>query len=190
MKCKYEGTGIWDGRCIGTKEVDPCPGYDKCKQYKPNYTTNADRIRAMSDEELVDVLREFAIKPMQGSFLNWLQQPAERRMIMGLDVSVIRRKDLICPKCGEVVDTVSMEEVDSGGRVWYPFLEEVGYYVSYDKRTEENDWYGKDMKLTKQQADKLYKFVKKNRPLYSDEIMELVASAQLEGQDVIINADW
>ena len=109
---------------------------------------------------------------------------------MGLSVYVIRVKDLICPKCGEVVDTISMEEVDSGGRIWYPFLEEVRYYVPYDKRTEENDWYGKDMKLTKQQADKLYKFVKKNRPLYSDEIMELVASAQLEGQDVVINADW
>ena len=52
VKCKYEGTGIWDGRCTGTKEVDTCHGYDKCKQYKPNYTTNADRIRAMSDEEL------------------------------------------------------------------------------------------------------------------------------------------
>ena len=39
--------------------------------------TNADRIRAMSDEELADVLREFATKPMQGSFLKWLQQPAE-----------------------------------------------------------------------------------------------------------------
>ena len=39
--------------------------------------TNADRIRAMSDEELSDVLREFATKPMQGSFLKWLQQPAE-----------------------------------------------------------------------------------------------------------------
>ena len=52
VKCKYEGTGIWNGRCTGTKEVDPCPGYDKCKQYKPNYTTNADRIRAMSDGEL------------------------------------------------------------------------------------------------------------------------------------------
>ena len=77
IKCKYEGTGIWNGRCIGTKEVDPCPGYDKCKQYKPNYMTIADRIRAMSDEELADVLREFATKPMQGSFLEWLQQPAE-----------------------------------------------------------------------------------------------------------------
>lgn len=51
-KCKYEGTGVWDGRCVGTKEVDPCPGYDKCKQYKPNYTINADHIRSMNDEEL------------------------------------------------------------------------------------------------------------------------------------------
>ena len=39
--------------------------------------TNAQKIRAMSDEELADVLREFATKPMQGSFLEWLQQPAE-----------------------------------------------------------------------------------------------------------------
>ena len=39
--------------------------------------TNADRIRAMSDEELADVLRGFATKPMQGSFLKWLQQPAK-----------------------------------------------------------------------------------------------------------------
>ena len=48
--------------------------------WKCNYIpvpTNADRIRAMSDEELADVLREFATKPMQGSFLEWLQQPAE-----------------------------------------------------------------------------------------------------------------
>ena len=77
VKCKYEGTGIWNGRCVGTKEVDPCQGYDKCKQYKPNYTTNADRIRSMSDEELANVLREFATKPMQGSFLKWLKQTAE-----------------------------------------------------------------------------------------------------------------
>ena len=60
VKCKYEGTGIWNGRCTGTKEVDPCPGYDKCKEYKPNYTTNADRIRAMSDEELAVFLDGFS----------------------------------------------------------------------------------------------------------------------------------
>ena len=103
-KCKYEGTGIWDGRCTGTKEVDHCPGYDKCKQYKPNYTTNADRIRAMSDEELAQEMIFFCPtdtvfkgtetyeKPhytgLDGCYystseelaaanLEWLQQPAE-----------------------------------------------------------------------------------------------------------------
>ena len=109
---------------------------------------------------------------------------------MGLDVSVIRRKDLVCPKCGEVVSTISVDDVDSGGRVWYPFLEAIGYYVPYDQRTEENDWYGKDMKLTEEQTSKLYEFAKKNDPLCSDEIMALIALARMEGQDVIINADW
>ena len=56
IKCKYEGTGIWNGRCVGTKEVDRCPGYDKCKEYKPDYMTNADRIRSMDDEELAEHL--------------------------------------------------------------------------------------------------------------------------------------
>ena len=89
VKCKYEGTGILDGRCIGTKEVDPCPGYDKCKQYKPNYTTNADRIRAMSDEELVEFIKNIKFRAAfckavknNDAFeelcsAEWLQQPAE-----------------------------------------------------------------------------------------------------------------
>ena len=91
VKCEYEGTGVWDGRCIGTKEVDPCPGYDKCKQYKPNYTTNADRIRAMSDEELCEFLGEYKFCDIceegcdnctyngdcDKRLLNWLQQPVE-----------------------------------------------------------------------------------------------------------------
>ena len=87
MKCKYEGTGIWDGRCIGTKEVDPCPGYDKCKQYKPNYTTNADRIRGLTDEELAKEFIRHVCPPMERRhcpdmpcyecWLNWLQQPVE-----------------------------------------------------------------------------------------------------------------
>ena len=83
VKCKYEGTGIWNGRCTGTKEVDPCPGYDKCKQYKPNYTTNADRIRAMSDEELAAwAINEapkigFRYTSSEAGLLEWLKQPAE-----------------------------------------------------------------------------------------------------------------
>lgn len=91
IKCKYEGTGIWNGRCTGTNEVDPCPGYDKCKQYKPNYTTNADRIRAMSDEELAEMLwktgrnyRAVCADPVvdyneyRDHLISWLKQPMER----------------------------------------------------------------------------------------------------------------
>ena len=74
VKCKYEGTGIWNGRCVGTKEVDPCPGYDKCKEYKPDYMTNADRFCAMSNEEQQSFVRGFwEIE----DFADWLQQPAE-----------------------------------------------------------------------------------------------------------------
>lgn len=63
-KCKYEGTGIWNGRCVGTKEVDPCPGYDNCEQYKPYYISNADRIRAMSDEELAAKISRRCIRTL------------------------------------------------------------------------------------------------------------------------------
>ena len=56
MKCKYEGSGVWEGRCVGTKEVDPCVGIGKCDRYKPDCLTNADRIRSMSDEELCEML--------------------------------------------------------------------------------------------------------------------------------------
>ena len=100
MVCKYEGTGIWAGRCKGTKEVDPCPGYDKCERYKPDYKTNADRIRAMSDEELAKILNAFTeyftecirsadevdckdcelnnlCQLHEGKAIEWLQQPAE-----------------------------------------------------------------------------------------------------------------
>ena len=90
-KCKYEGTGIWNGKCVGTKEVDPCPGYDKCKQYKPDYRTNADRIRSMSDDELNDLFHDiynagvddassYEWGHRKNSFewtMDWLQQPAE-----------------------------------------------------------------------------------------------------------------
>lgn len=75
MACKYETS---NGRC-GLKGCyayrHKCYTEDMCKCHEP--PTNADRIRAMSDEELANVLREFATKPMQGSFLKWLQQPAE-----------------------------------------------------------------------------------------------------------------
>ena len=67
-------TGLRCPMQVGYK-VDECDYKDCPCRTEP--ITNADRIRAMSDEELVDVLREFATKPMQGSFLEWLQQPAK-----------------------------------------------------------------------------------------------------------------
>lgn len=56
MKCKYEGFGVWEGRCVGTTEVDPCIGYEKCSRFRGDYQSNADYIRAMSDEELARFL--------------------------------------------------------------------------------------------------------------------------------------
>lgn len=58
MKCRHETP--CSKRCLlGTGEIEPCRGYDKCKDFQPNYTTNADRVRAMSDEELAAFLAKF-----------------------------------------------------------------------------------------------------------------------------------
>ena len=94
MKCKYEGTEIYEGRCLGTKEIDPCPGYDKCPNFKANFTTNADHIRSMMDEELMKFFcKKILIKkfltdacykicpvkmqcfPGHNGILEWLKQP-------------------------------------------------------------------------------------------------------------------
>lgn len=86
MKCKYEGSGAWEGRCVGTKEVDPCIGIEKCDRYKPDCLTNADRIRAMSDEELVELLNHGCCPYIEGEctmmwceecISEWLKQPAK-----------------------------------------------------------------------------------------------------------------
>lgn len=55
---------------------------------------------------------------------------------MGLDIVVMERKDVRCPHCGEVITSVDVSSVNSGGRLWYDFLERLGYYVPYEKREE------------------------------------------------------
>ena len=110
---------------------------------------------------------------------------------MGLDITLTQRKKLVCPKCGEIVGHTDVYEVDCGGRGWYPFLESIGYYVPYEQRTEENDWYAKDMVLTADQADELFQFARKNDGLYdADRVCVLISSARYEKDDVVINADW
>ena len=109
---------------------------------------------------------------------------------MGLDIRVIQRKSIVCPKCGEVIGHTDVDCVDAGGRAWYPFLESIGYYVPYDQRTEENNWYGKDMVLTDDQADELYRFAKKNDLYGSYLVTKLIAEAVYENDSVVVNADW
>ena len=110
---------------------------------------------------------------------------------MSLDITIRERKEFRCPDCGRLVTTQDIGATEySGGRVWYNFLEPIGYYVPYEKRTKENDWYGKDMVLTEEQEKQLADFVSDNLPYHWVAINNLIASAMLHGNKVVINADW
>lgn len=109
---------------------------------------------------------------------------------MSLDITIKERKEFHCPDCGWLVTTQDIGEELSGGRVWYNFLEPIGYYVPWEKRTEENDWYGKDMVLTEEQAKQLAQFVSDYQPIYYHDIEVLVERALRRGSKVVINADW
>ena len=92
---------------------------------------------------------------------------------MGLDVRLSSRKAIICPHCGKVVDYKFLDTVYSGGSVWYGFLKDIGYYVPNGELEEKNDWYGKDMVLTKEQAKNLVKYIKDNGSFDYGEIKAL-----------------
>ena len=98
------------------------------------------------------------------------------------------------PHCGkEIAAPFDIDSADSGGRVWYPFLESIGYYVPHEQRTEENDgydWYGKDMVLTIDQAKQAYQFVKENQVSEWQMIAMLISCALMEEDDIVVNADW
>lgn len=111
-------------------------------------------------------------------------------MSMGLDIRFTRRKQMVCPKCGEVIGHTDVDTIAGGGRVWYPFLESIGYYVPYEQRTEENDWYGKDMVLTEEQAKAALKFAKKHDLYGSILVTKLIAEAIYEKDSIVVNADW
>ena len=109
---------------------------------------------------------------------------------MSLDITIKERKEFRCPDCGRLVTTQDIDAECSGGRVWYDFLESVGYYVEGDNLAEGNDWYGKDMVLTEKQEKQLADFVSDNLPYHWVAIDNLIASALLHGNKVVINADW
>lgn len=109
---------------------------------------------------------------------------------MGLDITVMEYKDIRCPRCGEVVNTVEVYGTDSNGSLWYDFLERLGYYVPYEKRTEKNDWYGKDMVLDNEQAKRLADYAVKKEVYNRDGVERVVTEALAHGNKVVINADW
>ena len=109
---------------------------------------------------------------------------------MGLDISIKQKHIIRCSECGNFVEARIVSDVHSGGRTWYPFLESIGYYVPYDKRTVENDWYGCDMELTKEQSDYLFRYCQDNEVYNYHEVISLVAVAEAMGDAVVINADW
>ena len=109
---------------------------------------------------------------------------------MSLDITIREQQEFHCPDCGRLVTTQDIGAECSGGRVWYDFLQGVGYYVEDDNQTEEEDWYGKDMVLTEEQAKRLADFVSDNQPYNARDVECLVARALLHGNKVVINADW
>ena len=109
---------------------------------------------------------------------------------MSLDITIKERKEFYCPDCGRLVMVQDIGAECSGGRVWYNFLEPIGYYVPYEKRTDENDWYGLDMVLDEKQAKQLAQFISDYLPNNYNKIEDLVARALLHGNKVVINANW
>lgn len=110
---------------------------------------------------------------------------------MSLDIRFRKEKVVLCPHCGERVCNQVERELSSGGRGWYLILESLGYYVPWDERTEENDWYAKDMTLTNSQMKEVCAFLRKHSDLYeAPEIHEMIASAILTDDEIVVNADW
>ena len=106
---------------------------------------------------------------------------------MSLDITIKERKEFRCHDCGRLVTTNDIDAEYSCGRVWYDFLQVVGYYVEGDNPT---DWYGEDMVLTEEQAKQLADFVSDNQPYNARDVECLVARALMRGNKVVINADW
>lgn len=70
-------------------------------------------------------------------------------------------------------------------------FESIGYYIPYEERTEEKDWYAKDMKLTHDQMIAALSFLKKNMDLYeADAIYDMIGGALYGNDAIIVNADW
>lgn len=113
---------------------------------------------------------------------------------MGLDIRISRVKPIYCPHCGELVTYRAVDTVDGGGSWWYEFLESIDYYKPYVKgQPYSQSMYGKDLVLNDEQVVELSKFF--NRPDFDgmwqmDSTSRLIESARIDGDKIVINADW
>lgn len=113
---------------------------------------------------------------------------------MGLDIRISHAKPIYCPHCGELVTYRAIDTVDGGGSWWYDFLESIGYYKPYVKgQPYSQPMYGKDLELSNEQVSKLFKFVNRsdfNNMCQMDCVSNLIESARIDGDKIVINADW
>ena len=110
---------------------------------------------------------------------------------MGLDIRFKMQKPIVCPHCGEIVDYQTVDEVNSDGRIWYEFLEDIGYYVPNEKQTDETPGkYSEDMVLSIDQIKTLRNFLK-THDIYECKYVDCMAlKALVDEQNMVVNADW
>ena len=111
---------------------------------------------------------------------------------MGLDITISRCNVEKCPHCGKPIKEICRAFVDSCGFSWEKYLIDIGYYLPYEilKKEPERDSYGKDMKLTTEQAKDIATFAREHDLYNWVSIMALVDCAIENGDFVVINADW
>ena len=113
---------------------------------------------------------------------------------MGLDIRISRAKPIYCPHCGELVTYRAVDTINCSGVWWYEYLESIGYYKPYVKgQPYSQPMYGKDMALNEEQVDELIKFVKQpdfGSLLQMKQVLWLIESALIDGDKIVINADW
>lgn len=110
---------------------------------------------------------------------------------MSLDINFKVEEAIRCQHCGEIVEWRTVSCTESGGKLWYAFLEDIGYYTDTDDDEERIKWYGKDMVLTDEQVKNLAIFARKNRPYnYLDVIGMAGTHIAIENSRVVVNANW
>lgn len=111
---------------------------------------------------------------------------------MGLDITIRLEIPNYCPHCGKIASwDEGNPKAYSGGREWYRFLEEIGYYTDTEDDDARNKWYGKDMVLPDEQIKNLATFVADNKVVDYRCVLTIVGEhLELEGSRIVVNADW